>query len=224
MSVAATIKSVILCQLRAAVRGLVLPGMWPRATGFLRSAREGRSVDRDGNPVPWLTMAATDLLERRMPHGCRVLEWGAGASTAWFLGCGCDVVSIEHDAAWAAWVRGQARGSIGNLRLAVYDRTDTAYVDPPEAVGPFDVVLIDGAGRRDECASTVLRRSLCKPHGVVIVDNTNKPGPAAAIEAFRRQGWRVLPLAGVTRGYWQQSETSICYRRGDVLGLWPTGG
>jgi len=72
-----------------------------RPQGWAKSVLSGRSEDLHG-PIPWYTYAARMVLERCVPCGARVLEFGSGGSTRWWADRGCTVVAIEHDPAWHA--------------------------------------------------------------------------------------------------------------------------
>src|SRR5215471_8978373 len=59
----------------------------------------------DSSPVldhrPWLTYGAIKFLSGVLRCDMRVLEYGIGGSTLFFLERGCNVISIEHDPEWA---------------------------------------------------------------------------------------------------------------------------
>mgnify|MGYP001053494781 CR=1 FL=1 len=63
---------------------------------------------------PWTTRRAVLLLHMLLSPGMVGLEWGAGASTLWYLARISKLVTVEHNAEWAAKV------SIGAVFLAVH--------------------------------------------------------------------------------------------------------
>ncbi len=78
-----------------------LQGQFLRTTGWLRSVQDHAAVDNQG-PVPWFTYPAIGQLARMVRPGWRVLEFGSGHSTLWWAARVAEVVSVEHDPAWAA--------------------------------------------------------------------------------------------------------------------------
>ena len=54
--------------------------------------------------VPWITYPAFRQLKRIVKPEFRVFEFGCGASSMWWARNVAEVVSVEHDAAWAARV------------------------------------------------------------------------------------------------------------------------
>lgn len=70
--------------------------------GWLRSLK-GIPYNNDGL-VPWITYPAFRQLKRIVRPEFRVFEFGCGASSLWWAQNVAEVVSVEHDAAWAARV------------------------------------------------------------------------------------------------------------------------
>ena len=50
--------------------------------------------------IPWMSQGAIDAMKKWNMRGMKVLEWGSGGSTLFFLDKGAKVVSIEHDVQW----------------------------------------------------------------------------------------------------------------------------
>ena len=81
----------------------------PGAPGWRELARYfgvwRRSLGGEANPVaderPWITFPAIEFLERTLTRDMRVFEYGAGGSTLFFATRVKEVVSIEHEGAWA---------------------------------------------------------------------------------------------------------------------------
>ena len=207
----------------------------PRApTGrraFLAQAREHRLGPRDAlreqrrwaptqrpeaTPLsdgrPWLTFAAADELERALPAGARVCEYGCGGSTRFALARGADVVTIECDADWAARVEAALTAAErARWRPAVVAPEPDAAAAPLDASDPgahvsaaaafqnfsfgayvraidrfddgcFDVVLVAGRAR-PSCLRHALRKVVAG--GLLILDHSERPwyGPALALAA-----------------------------------------
>jgi len=119
---------------------------------------------------PWLTADMVKILEGWLQPGDRGLEWGSGRSTVWFARRVASLVTVEHDATWANWVRTAIFDSgLNNVEYHVVTSREE-YVAAGN--GLFDFVLVDGMdGTRDLCALRAI--SLLRPGGVLIVDNCN---------------------------------------------------
>jgi hypothetical protein len=68
-----------------------------REWGWFQSFQSGQSVDASGRPIPWISYAAIDFLERRIPGDAEVFEYGAGNGTLWWAERVARVDAVEHD-------------------------------------------------------------------------------------------------------------------------------
>src|SRR5687768_4876731 len=86
--------------LRNLAAAVLTPILFSKRTGHFRSSLRARSVDRQGNPIPWYTYPAFDFLAGKDYTGKRILEFGAGHSTLWWMQRAAEVVGIEGSEAW----------------------------------------------------------------------------------------------------------------------------
>jgi hypothetical protein len=175
----------------------------------------GKAVDREGRPLPWYTYPAIHLLEKRLPPGSEVFEFGAGHSTYWYSAHCRRVVSVEHDPAWYD----QLRGSMPtNVELAL-ERDPELYASASSRRGEqYDLVAVDGE-LRAECAADALRS--LKPEGVIIWDNSDwEPFLSTFPAVLEPAGFRQLELRGTGPVAPITWSTSILYRSGsNCLGI-----
>lgn len=93
------------------------------ARGYLD--RLGWFQSLDGTPrdhagyVPYITYPALRQLRRIIRPEFRVFEYGSGGSSLWWAGQVREVISVEHDAGWAARVGAHAPA---NLRIITRER------------------------------------------------------------------------------------------------------
>ena len=127
------------------------------------------------------------LLERVAQPHLKVFEYGAGNSSLWWAARVAEVVSVEHDAAWAGRVAARAPKN-----LAVLSRPIDAPADPEyakqlaqdlAAVGHIDVIssgrTIDIGVAKGNCDATMPKQALVRhtgasmttllAHGVLVV-------------------------------------------------------
>lgn len=183
--------------------------------GWYRTVDEGRVVDVDGRPMPWLVYPMIRLLsDRCKASNLSVFEYGAGSSTLWWAERAERVTSVEHDATWYDSLLRQVPSNVALLHIPLAENHD--YERSVAGNGPFDVIVIDGR-----------RRSACGPHatrelshrGVIIWDNSDRPRYAAALEAVEAAGFRRLELWGLAPRDNISSCTSVLYRPGNLLGI-----
>lgn len=170
--------------LARALRRLIPRGLGPslktflilnRDYGFWRSVRQGRSVDREGNPIPWITYPAIDYLRQLDFRNRRIFEFGAGHSTLFWAERAAQVVSVESQEPWFEKLCDQAPSNV-ELHLAH---------EPEEYVGclarqqgEFDVIVIDGDERQRCCQAALAKLA---PGGLVILDNADWYPDGAAV-------------------------------------------
>ena len=145
--------------------------------------------------LPWITWGAierlTQIARNGEPARWRVLEWGAGGSTAYWADLGvAEVLTIEHDPAWAARIREVVSAKQVQLLLRppaaepnlVYASSFVAgsfeaYVMAAREMSEPDVVLVDGRARS---ACLVVAAEVAQR--VVILDNSDRVHYALAMQ------------------------------------------
>lgn len=171
---------------------------------------------------PWITFDALRWLDARLAPEMRVFEWGSGGSTIFFSARVREVVSVEHDPSWHALVA-ERLAALGrrNVELLLvppepvepaagpgarrvrFRSSDPAYAGfsferyaraiegyPDER---FDVIVVDGRARVG-CLELALAK--VRPGGAIVVDNSERPDAAAALDALAAAGWAILHFAG----------------------------
>jgi predicted O-methyltransferase YrrM len=129
--------------------------------------------------LPWITDGAFDFLDNfisRQRRRLRVLEFGSGSSTLYFLERGCYVRSLEHSRTWYEKIERTAEslGHSTQLDLVFHDRPYNNAI----GTGTYDIIFIDGRDRV-QCLKSSLS-SLSKG-GVVCIDNTERKGRTRAM-------------------------------------------
>ena len=125
-------------------------------------------------PAPWISYDARAVLTRHLDGRGRVLEFGAGMSTAWLARRASYVRTVEHDPEWSREVRAQlTHAGLDHVELHLHtERRAYALADIAPALGRFDLVLVDGRWR-DACVETGLR--VLALGGVLYLDNADRP-------------------------------------------------
>jgi hypothetical protein len=84
--------------------------------------------------VPWITYPAFRQLKRIVKPEFRVFEFGCGASSMWWARNCAEVISVEHDAAWAARVINEKPQ---NLTVIVREMNTPADAAKTAVLKPF---------------------------------------------------------------------------------------
>ena len=181
---------------------------WARLPASVRAR-----VLRSDPKRPWMVPAAVERLNVLMNPSWRVLEFGSGASTAWYAARSAHVVSLEDDTAWYEHVQSlltpdlAARCDLRCIPLKDF-RLVAADLDPAS----FDLVVVDGnhepGATRADCAAAA--RPLVKPGGYVVVDDSDSNEFAPMLNLF--PGWSREKYIGVKHRPLMAVETSILRR------------
>ena len=151
-----------------------------RDYGWLRSMRERRAVDAEGNPIPWMTYPVVDFLSQLDLRDKTVFEYGAGASTLYFAARARRVVSVESDPAW--WEQLKPRLP-ANAEVLLESGSAEEYAARIGRYDRFDLIVVDGPGAaRPLCCEQALHH--LAPGGMIVLDNSDMwPGSAAIVRA-----------------------------------------
>lgn len=175
------------------------------------TSRRTRQSSSFGRPVPWWSYSCTHFLQQVVAEDASVLEFGAGASTAWWLERGSRVVALESSAEWVESVRASCSNHGERLELKVVD------FDEPETIaaqvsGPFDVVVIDNEGPRTPLVPIAI--GLLNEGGLIILDNADRDEYAEAVVDLETAGFRRLDFFGLVPINAYASMTALFTRSG----------
>ena len=186
-----------------------------RDNGWFRSLKEQRSVDAEGNPIPWVAYAALHFLEPRLTKDMSVFEYGCGYSTLWWAKRVRKVVSCEHDRAWYGKISSLAPPNAEVIYLE--HEADGAYGRCAAEYGEsFDIIVVDGVDRANCGRRSVetLTRS-----GVMIWDDAEQPAFAEGQALLSARGFKRLDIEGMKPLTSCGATTSIFYRSDNCLGI-----
>lgn len=142
--------------------------------------------------MPWLTFDAIRAISARLGASSKVFEFGSGHSTLYWCKLGAEVVSVDHDELWHARlvqeVKSRGMEDIVRVVFAADRQSYTKAIESAESQ-MFDLVLVDGAFRRESVLAAV---GWVAPGGMLVVDNTDW------------HWFREVPLEGIPRD-WEQT-------------------
>ena len=181
---------------------------WLRLPAARLRARLGSVPER-----PWIVPAAVGWLGRRIRRDWSVLELGSGRSTVWLGRRAGPVLTFEDDQYWhdraAERIAEEGLRNVRLRRLPVAELASAVDSMPDET---FDLVFVDflEAAEADRIDAVRAARSKVRPGGLLVLDDSDRPGYAEAYELL--EGWRERRFTGVKDEYPQVCETAI-FRR-----------
>jgi hypothetical protein len=203
-----------------------------RPQGWIKSRQLRKSVDAQGLPIPWLTYSSVHFLETLNRRKMSVLEFGGGASTAWFSKFFGSVVCIEADSTYRAKIQSivgpnavvtdfnEIIASPDALNVPIelldFDRKEIPLSDIDEflrklaTVGQMvraaDLILIDGGPRS---VYLWLASQFCRNDSILVVDNTDQPYTQPGLAFFDSARFLRIPFSGLSPMNSYVGETSV---------------
>jgi len=154
--------------------------------GHYESRELQRSIDGQGNPIPWFTYPAIDYLRQLDLSNKIMLEWGAGSSSLFFAERVKTLYSIEHNLDWYEQIK------INKKDNQILILEELNYAEKAKELSmDFDIILIDGI-KRSECA--VVSLNIINKKGIIILDNSDRHPDIS--KNFRENGFIEVDFHG----------------------------
>lgn len=184
--------------------------------GWIRSFVAKESIDKDGNPIPWLSYPIIDFLEKKLNDKLTVFEYGGGNSTRYYCEKVKEVYTVESDYDWFKHLKKNCGKNVV-LFYEPIEQEGKDYILKPKTVNKnFDIIIIDGMVRK-ECLG-VCKNFLSKS-GVIIVDDTGVHDYGNSINELIRSGFRKIEFCGMSSLVTTKKCTSILYRPNNCLNI-----
>lgn len=180
--------------------------------GWWKSYSQKACLDKDGNPIPWITYPCIDFLTQFDFSGKTVFEYGGGYSTLFWSKRASKIVSVESDKAWYDFIKPKMPA---NCELLYSPDEPQTYAGQIGQYQKFDVIVIDGPGPTRPVCAQIAARHLA-PGGMVILDNSDLWQKSASILRSDTDFIQV-DFTGFTPLSGNASTTSIFLRRDSHL-------
>lgn len=179
------------------------------STGWMKSLREGKPVDKEGRALPWLNFPVIRFLEDRLKADFNLFEFGSGYSTSFYAARVKSVTSVESDLEWFRIVSGLVPS---NATLIFQERdANGKYCRAITTTGQkYDVVVIDGRDRVNCIKQSI---GALTERGVMLLDDSQRARYAEGIQFAKAQGFRAIDFEGLKPTIHEVSRATIFYRR-----------
>ncbi|MCU0342233.1 MAG: class I SAM-dependent methyltransferase [Ignavibacterium sp.] len=181
--------------------------------GWFESFNALKSIDGNGNPLPWFSYPFIDFLTPRITKDLVVFEFGSGSSTSFFAERVKKVISIEHNNEWFEIVN---KSRPKNVELILTD-SDSAndYLNYFIALkDKADIVIVDGL-HRNECLIKACDN--LSSNGVIILDDSERPEYKIGIESITERGFKRLEFWGIAPTVLFKKCTTVFYKCDNCL-------
>jgi hypothetical protein len=185
--------------------------------GWFKAFDSKSPVDRDGNPIPWVTYSFIDFIKERLNKQHTVFEFGSGNSTYFYAKYAGIVVSVEHDKEWFEKIeKSEAKPENSELIFCELVRGGDYCHMPLKLEEKFDIVIVDGRDRVNCCKQAVEALS---DNGVVVLDDSERNDYKEGVEFLISKGFKHLLFSGISPGLFYRKSTSVFYKADNCLDI-----
>ena len=187
-------------------------------TGYLKSFRSFKPIDKDDNLLPWMNYSVVDFLSKRLNKSVNIFEYGSGYSTIYLSKLVNKVTSIEYDIDWYEKI-GHKLNAISNVEL-LYIPMNQNYYSAIDDITPnkqkYEFIIIDGR-KRVECAKKAIR--YLTPDGVLLLDDSNRERYRAVFTFYLKNGFSELTFSGLKPNGLEINYTTLFYKSKNVFNI-----
>lgn len=186
-----------------------------KETGWINSFKHQIPIDKDSNPLPWVTYGFMDFISDRLNITMDIFEFGAGNSTLWYADKVNTVTSVEHDNAWFEKIQENMPQNVNiNYKKLQYDGEYSKF--PNTLDNKFDIVIVDGRDRVN-CMKNAIRS--IKDNGVIVLDDSERQQYKDGIDFLLNHNFKKIDFWGISPGLFYKKNTTIFYKKNNCLGI-----
>ena len=180
--------------------------------GWTNSFNKKLPVDKNDNPLPWLSYSMIHFLEHYLNKDMAIFEFGSGNSTLFFAERVKRVVSLEHDKKWYDRALSLMPKNVemifqeleygGDYCKTLKNSNDT-----------FDIIFVDGRDRVNCIKESALSLNA---DGIIILDDSDREQYKEAFDFLKENGFNHFSIDGISPGIFEFHKTTIFFK-GDSL-------
>ena len=172
-------------------------------------------VDRDNNPIPWVTYSFIDFIKDHLKKHLSVFEFGSGNSTFFYAKYAGLVVSVEHDKEWYDKIVSTKPENSEMIFCELVRDGDYCRM-PLKLEEKFDIIIVDGRDRVNCCKQAV---NAVSANGVIVLDDSERDFYLEGITFLKNKGYKELSFSGISPGLFYRKSTSVFYKADNCLGI-----
>ncbi len=184
-----------------------------KENGWFKSFKTKRSIDMNGNPIPWNTYPYINFIEERLRMDMNIFEYGGGNSTLWYAQRVKSIKSVENDKGWFEII---SKKLPSNASM-VYKNLEYNGEYSKEVLNggtKYHIIIVDG---RDRVNSVKHSLNKLTDDGVIVFDNSDLIDYKEAITLLKNNGFKKLDFIGMSPITAHKNSTSIFYRQKNCL-------
>ncbi len=186
-----------------------------RDDGWFESFNTKKSIDKNGNPIPWGTYSFIKFIEPRLKKDFKVFEFGSGNSTLWYAKRVSEITAVENDLEWYKNVSSSMPPNAQMIYCELkYDGDYCRQVVKQNK--QYNIIIIDGRDRNNCVKNSI---NFLTNDGIIVYDNTQLAEYASSIEFILQNGFKRLDFNGLLPVVAHNNTTTIFYRNENCLNI-----
>lgn len=181
--------------------------------GWFESFKAQKSIDRNGNPIPWFSYPFIDFLTPRLTNDLVLFEFGSGNSTLFFAERVNTVISVEHNKEWYQIVNSTKPSNV-KLVQTESDSTFDYLKYFNNLIEKVDIIIVDGLHRNECLINSVNKLS---ENGVIILDDSERSEYQNGIDFIINNGFKSLEFWGIAPTILFKKCTTVFYKSNNCL-------
>ena len=186
-----------------------------KEVGWIDSYRQRRPVDKNNEPLPWLTYGFIEFVSPRLDRSMILIEYGSGNSTLFYSHKVKKVYAVEHDAVWYQRILRKIPGNVNLSHVELGENGNYASFATklPEK---GDVIIIDG---RDRVNCIRKCQEALSDKGVIVLDDSERSDYKQGINLLLERNFKRLDFWGIAPGILNRKCTTVFYRTVNCLDI-----
>jgi len=183
--------------------------------GWINSFKYQMPIDKDSNPLPWVTYGFIDFISDRLNTTMDIFEFGSGNSTLWYASKAKNIISVEHDNVWFEKIKKTMPKNVNiYYEKLLYDGEYSKFANALDR--KFDIVIVDGRDRVN-CMKNAI--NAIKENGVIVLDDSERKQYREGIDFLLNKDFKKIDFWGISPGLFYRKNTTVFYKNNNCLGI-----
>jgi len=190
-------------------------GGYLKDIGWIESFKNQLPMDKEENPLPWVTYSFIDFISDRLTNEMNIFEYGSGNSTLWYAQRVNSVTSVEHDKEWFEKIKNSMPENV-NINYQKLIKNEKYSHFTSQSSEKFDIVIVDGRDRVNCILNSI---NSLNNNGVIVLDDSEREYYLKGIKFLLTNGFKKIDFWGISPGLFYKKCTTIFYKEDNCLGI-----
>lgn len=184
-------------------------------TGWNKSFLSKEPLDKNGEPIPWLSYPFISFFSERLNNNMLLFEYGSGNSTIYYSQRVKKVVAVEHNKVWFDKIKNRLNKNAEIMFKEINEDGDYCRTIKTTNV-KFNIVIIDAEDRVNcikHCQDNLTE------DGVIILDDSDREEYSGGIKFLFEKRFQQITFWGIAPGSFHTKSTTVFYRRNNCLNI-----